>query len=93
MGPEKGAVIEVRVMPRASRNGIVGREAGVFKVKLTSPALEGKANKALIGLLSKKLGVPKRDVEILAGERSRTKRILIHGMPGPQAEALLKGGN
>jgi uncharacterized protein (TIGR00251 family) len=72
--------ILIRVLPRASRNQIVGIDSGVLKVKLTAPPLEGKANKALRQFLARKLGVPKKDVEIVSGEKSRMKSIRIYGL-------------
>ena len=72
--------IRIRVLPRASRNQVVGIDGGVLKVKLTAPPLEGKANKALRQFLARKLGVPKKDIEIVSGERSRMKLIRIHGL-------------
>ena len=73
-------VIQVKVAPRSSRNHIVGEQKGVYKVKLTAPPVEGRANKALKELLAKKLGLPKGNIEIISGERSRTKSIRIYGL-------------
>ncbi len=72
------AVIQVKVLPRSSRTEIAGKTNGVYRIKLTAPAIEGKANKALIGFLSKKTGLPKRKIHILSGEHSRNKTIRIH---------------
>ncbi|HUU80092.1 MAG TPA: DUF167 domain-containing protein [Acidobacteriota bacterium] len=74
------AVISVRVLPRSSSNQILGKEAGVFKVKLTAPPVEGMANKSLTQFLAKRLGVPRRSVEIISGERSRIKSVQIRGL-------------
>ncbi len=73
-------VIQVKVAPRSSRNYIIGEQKGVYKVKLTDPPVEGRANKALKELLAKKLGLPKGNIEIISGEHSRTKSIRIHGL-------------
>ena len=73
-------VIQVRVLPRSSRNEVIGGENGVFKVKLAAPPVDGKANKALKEFLAKRLGVSRRNVEIISGERSRLKSIRIHGL-------------
>lgn len=48
-------------------------------MKLTAPPVEGKANKALIQLLSKTIGIPKSDIEIISGERSSEKILRISG--------------
>ncbi len=73
-------IIKVKLTPRSSRNEIIGKTDDVVRVKLTAPPVEGKANKALVQFLAKKLGRPKRDVEIVSGERSRLKTIRVHGM-------------
>ncbi len=73
-----GAVIQVKVLPRSSRTEIAGKADGVYRIKLTAPAIEGKANKALIDFLAKKTGLPKRKIHILSGEHSRNKTIRIH---------------
>jgi uncharacterized protein (TIGR00251 family) len=74
------AEIKVRVLPRSAENRILRTHEGVFKVKLNAPPVEGRANKALIGFLSKKLGVPKGKVEILTGKRTRLKTVRIQGI-------------
>jgi hypothetical protein len=81
--------IRVKVLPRASRNEVVGLEDGVFKVKLTAPPLEGKANKALRALLAKKLGLSKSRIAISSGERSRLKTLSIDGLSPRQIQERL----
>jgi hypothetical protein len=82
-------VIKVKVLPRSSRTEIAGRENDVYKVKLTDPPVEGRANKALIAFLAEKLGVPKRDIEIVSGKTGRLKTIRIRGLPAVEiAQAL-----
>ncbi len=77
-GNPESAVIKVRVLPRSSRTEIVGKTDGVYRIKLTAPAIEGKANKALIGFLAKITGLPKRKIDIVSGEHSKNKTIRIH---------------
>lgn len=69
--------IEVKVIPAAKKNSLK-QDAGAFKVYLTSPAVEGKANKALIEFLSEHYGVPKSRIEIIKGLKSRHKIININ---------------
>lgn len=70
--------ILVHVLPRSSRNEIVGAlEDGTLKVKLTAPPVDGQANKKLIELISTEYGVPKSRVRIVKGETSRKKVIEI----------------
>jgi uncharacterized protein (TIGR00251 family) len=73
-------VIKVRVLPRSSRTEIVGKENGVYRVKLTDPPVEGRANKALVNFLSEKLGMAKSHIEITAGKTSKVKRVRLRGM-------------
>jgi len=80
-----GAVIfAVRVVPRASRNAIEGEYQGALKVRLTAPPVDDRANDALVRLLAERLNVPRSAVRIVAGEKSRTKRIEIAGVTRAQ---------
>jgi uncharacterized protein (TIGR00251 family) len=72
-----GLLIDVRVQPKSSQNAVVGIHGEVLKIKLNAPPVEGKANKALIQLMAKLLGCPKSAVEIISGQASRSKRLLI----------------
>jgi uncharacterized protein len=69
----------VRVVPRASRDSIEGEYDGALKVRLTAPPVENRANEALRRLLAERLNVPVAAVRIVAGEKSRTKRVVIAG--------------
>jgi len=69
----------VRVTPRASRNAIEGAYQGALKVRLTAPPVDDRANVALIELLAERLNVPKSAVRIVAGAKSRTKKVQIAG--------------
>jgi uncharacterized protein (TIGR00251 family) len=76
-----GAIIfAVRVVPRASKSEIVGELDGALKIRLSAPPVDGAANKELIKLLSKTIGVSKSQVEIVSGETSKTKRIKINDL-------------
>ena len=72
-----GLVFKVHVQPRSSRNRVVGLHGDALKVKLTAPPVEGKANKACIDVLSAALGVPKSGLEIVSGQSSRLKHVLL----------------
>jgi len=84
--------IQVKLLPRSSRTEIVGRENNRLKVKVTSPPVDGEANKALIQLLAKTLGVSKGRVEIIAGKSSRLKTIRIYGLSEKDITLLLEKG-
>ena len=59
---------------------VVGEHGGAIKVKLRAPALEGKANAALIRFLANLLKVPSRTIVVLRGHKSRDKVIRIEGL-------------
>jgi uncharacterized protein len=85
-----GAVIfMVRVQPRASRDEVAGAMGGAMKVRLRAPALENRANDALVELLAVLLGTPRSAVRILRGHRNRTKRIEVRGVTEQQVLSLL----
>jgi uncharacterized protein (TIGR00251 family) len=79
-----------RVQPRASKNEIAGTIEGALKVRLTAPALENRANEALLAFLSELLRIPKAAVRIRSGEHSRTKRVEIRGLTRQQLLVLLQ---
>jgi len=85
-----GAIsLRVRVQPRASKDEIAGEMRGALKVRLQAPALEDRANEALVEFLAQLLKRPKAAVRILSGERSRTKRVEINGVTRQQVLDLL----
>jgi uncharacterized protein (TIGR00251 family) len=81
--------LRVRVQPRASKDEIAGEMGGALKVRLQAPAVEERANEALVEFLAQLLKRPKAAVRILSGERSRTKRIEINGVTRQQVLDLL----
>jgi len=82
-------VVEVRVQPRASRDEIIGEMDGALKIRLQAPAVEDRANEALVEFLARLLKRPKSAVRILSGDRSRSKRLEIRGVTKQQILALL----
>ena len=82
------AVIEVRVQPKANSNRITVVD-GRIKVYVTAAPEKGRANKAVIKVLARELGVPKSVVSIKSGERSRTKLIEVEGLDPTEIERRL----
>lgn len=79
-----GVMLFVKLTPKASKNTLVKLEEnsdGHTRLKVTVTAIpeKGKANNALVKLLSKKLGLPKTSIELIAGDQSRLKTILFKG--------------
>ena len=72
--------LAVRLVPRASRDEIVGFEGATLRVRVTAPPVEGRANRALVRLLAKRLGVPRGDVRVVAGQASRQKVVAVDGL-------------
>jgi uncharacterized protein (TIGR00251 family) len=79
----------VRVQPRASKDEVAGVINGALKIRLQAPAVENRANEALVEFLAHLLKTPKSAVRILAGDRSRAKRIEIRGVTKQQVLGLL----
>jgi uncharacterized protein len=75
-----GVMIAVRVIPRAGTSGLAGTRGDALLVRLQAPPVEGAANAELIEVMAKALQVPKRAVSIVAGERSRQKRVRVVGI-------------
>jgi len=72
-----GTILPVRAQPGARKNEIRGEQDGMLKVSVTQPPEKGKANKALIALLSKSLSLRRSQLELIAGETSRQKQLLV----------------
>jgi uncharacterized protein (TIGR00251 family) len=93
---EAGAlVLSVRLTPKGGRDAIEGIEQladgrRVLKVRVRAPASEGEANAALVKLIAKELGVPPRDVRLVAGLSARVKRVKIVGAGAALSTALTK---
>ena len=83
-----GIIIRIRVVPRSSRPGIQGVEENHLKVRLKSPPVEGKANKELMEVLAKALKIPKGKVEIVKGQKARTKEVFLEGITPGDLEDL-----
>lgn len=73
---ENGLIIKVKIVPNSSRNEIILEEEFI-KVKVTAQPIENKANKALIEFLSKQFKLPKTSIQIIKGETSKAKTILL----------------
>lgn len=82
-------VIDVRVIPRARKSELAGQRQGVHVVRLAAPPVDGAANAELIAFLAETLGLPRRAVRIVGGERGRAKRVAIQGMTLDQIQATI----
>ncbi len=79
----------VRVTPRAGRTAVAGVRGDVLLVKLAAAPVDGAANDALIALLSDAFELPRRNITIVAGDKSRTKRVELAGTSTAAMDARL----
>ena len=87
----EGVVIPIRANAGAKRNEIGGEHDGLLRISVTQAPEKGKANQAIIELLSKRLNCSKSACELISGETSPRKRILVRGVPLIEARRLLEG--
>lgn len=76
MKKDEGIIFKLKISPNASKNEIIKADDGV-KVKITAQPIDGKANKCLVEFLSKQFKIPKSSIEIIRGETSKEKTLLI----------------
>lgn len=74
---KEGVTLDLHVQPGATRNAIVGTHGDALKIAVRSQAQEGQANENVVELISETFDTPKRNVQILKGETSRRKLLLI----------------
>ena len=86
------ARVAVRVQPGARREGLLGRSAeGVWRVAVSAPPIEGRANESVEVLMAELLAVKRRQVSIARGNASRHKWVDIDGLTQDEAETRLAG--
>ena len=73
-------MLTVKVQPGASKDRVVGRIGEEWKVTLTAPPVEGRANRACIDFLARLLGIPRSRVHLVRGQTSRRKLIRVEGL-------------
>ena len=74
------AILRVHVVPNAKSDCVVGKHAGTIKIKLRAPAVEGKANAALVRFLANQMKLPRHAIVLQSGQRSRDKLLRINGL-------------
>ncbi|HBI33603.1 MAG TPA: YggU family protein [Candidatus Moranbacteria bacterium] len=67
--------IYIKVSPKSSKNEVVKVSEGEYKVKITAPPVDGKANEALIKLLSQHFKVSKSMISIVGGKTAKIKMV------------------
>ena len=87
--PARGVVVlRIHAQPQAKRTEVAGEHGDSLKVRVAAPALDDRANEALIAFVAERFGVPRRSVTLVAGEKSREKRLEVRA-PGVDPEAAL----
>jgi uncharacterized protein len=86
----QGCIIAVRVQPGARKTLVKGEQAGALKIAVSAPPVDGKANAAVIEFLANLLAVKRGQIELVSGETSRDKRLLIRGLKCPEMQTRLE---
>lgn len=85
-----GAVIDIKVIPRAGRTMVAGTRDNALLVRLAAAPVDGAANAELIALLAEVLNVPRRNIAVIAGEKSRTKKVKVLGVSAAAVRTRLQ---
>lgn len=85
-----GLLLRLHVQPRAAHNQVAGLQGEALKLRLTSPPVDGKANKAVIATLARLLELPKSCLTLRSGLQSRTKTVRIENADEAQVRARLQ---
>lgn len=83
-------LVEVYVAPRAKRSQLTGLHGGYPKIALAAPPIEGRANEELIAFLRDLFGLPRSRIELVRGDTSKRKLLLLKGVSVEQARQRLE---
>jgi uncharacterized protein (TIGR00251 family) len=72
-----GILIKVHIVPNSSKTQIVGTHGDRLKLKIKAPPVDGKANEEIVSFLSKTLNIKKNQIELMTGQTSKSKNLLI----------------
>jgi uncharacterized protein len=84
------AIVRVHVVPNAKIDSVSGEHGGAIKIKLRAPAVEGKANAALLRFLAEQLELPRHAIVLQRGQRSRDKLIRIAGLTAEDVRTRMR---
>ena len=87
-----GAVLNLRIVPRAAKNAIQGEHGDALKIRLCAPPVDGAANAALMDFLAETFSLPRARVQLLAGATSRSKRVLLAGLSASSIRFKIQAG-
>ena len=83
-------IFKVQVVPRSSRSEVAGEHNGSLRVRVSSPPVDGAANKELTQVLAKAFKVSRSAVSIVSGQSSRLKQVSIEGVGSSHLSELLR---
>jgi len=86
-------ILRVHIVPNAKIDCVVGEHGGAVKIKLRAPAVEGKANAALIRFLAEQLKLPRQSIALERGHRSRDKLIRVDGLIAEGVRTRMRARN
>ena len=75
-----GAILTIRVVPRAGKTALAGIRDGALLIRLAAAPVDDAANAELIDLLSRVLDVAKRQIAVISGDKNRSKRVKVSGL-------------
>ena len=82
-------ILDLYVQPKASRSRIVGLHDKAIKLAVSSPPVDGRANKEVTAFMAKLFKLPKSSIEIISGHQGRRKRLLVSGLSEKDARRIL----
>jgi uncharacterized protein (TIGR00251 family) len=88
-GSDGSLLLRLHVQPRAAANAIAGLQGDMLKLRLTTPPVDGKANKAVVAYLAKLCRLPKSAFTLKSGHQSRCKTLIITGIDVQALQAIL----
>jgi hypothetical protein len=89
---EPSTRLRLRVSPGARRTELVGRHGDAWKVRVSAPAEDGRANEAVLRLLAEQVGLPRRAVSLFSGHSAREKVVQVDGLDRAESERRLERG-
>jgi uncharacterized protein (TIGR00251 family) len=77
VGADGSITLTIHAQPGAKKTAVAGVHGAALKIRLAAPAVEGRANDALVAFLAASFGVPRRNVTLVRGETGRRKTLRI----------------
>jgi uncharacterized protein (TIGR00251 family) len=90
---ERSTRLRLRVSPGSRRTELVGRHGDGWKVRVAAPPEGGRANDAVLDLLARRLGLPRRALSIVSGRNAREKVVEMSGIDLAETERRLEGAH